>query len=86
MRLQVLKEWFLGFGEEVFIVDSHQGVRLQEPSEHKARCSDRGLRYLDVAKQRRAMGLPPDIYETEPDFLMEPLLSKDPAVKPVQAG
>ena len=73
----MFKDWFLGFEEEVFVVDSHQGVRPQEPPRNEAQWSHRGLQYFKFVEERRAVGLPPDIYETEPDFLMEPLPEED---------
>ncbi len=78
LLIQVFKDWFLGFEEEVFIVDSHPGVRPQEPPKNEAQWNSRGLQYWQSAEDRRALGLPADISETEPDFLMEPLLNEQP--------
>lgn len=71
--MQVFKDWFLGFEEEVFIVDNHPGVRPHEAPSNEAQWSHRGLQYFKFAEARRDLGLPADIHETEPDFLMAPL-------------
>ena len=71
--LQVMKDWFLGLEEEVFVVDTHPGVRNQNPPPHAEMWRVRTSQYFDFIGQRRSLGLPGDIYETEPEFLMQPL-------------
>ncbi|KAK9861127.1 hypothetical protein WJX84_011284, partial [Apatococcus fuscideae] len=80
--LEVFKDWFLGVEEEVFIVDTHPGVRHQRPPPDEDMWAFRTKLYFDFADERKSLGLPADIYQTEPEFLMQPLVPQ-PAEIPI---
>lgn len=89
---QVFKDWFLGIEDEVFVLDGHQGVRHQAAPPHEASWQVRGQQYADFSRERSSLGLPADIYQTEPDFLMQPLVHRaaesttaEPVEEPLEA-
>ena len=91
--IQVFTDWFLGIEDEVFILDGHQGVRHQAAPPHEASWQVRGQQYADFSQERSRLGLPADIYQTEPEFLMQPLVhhaaevsTAKPAGEPLEAN